>query len=652
MSSHIGLHFLLYSFIFLVFIKSTNSTVLIKAGNNVNYMCKKNIYYLSIDVVFSEKPKQEIYPFVLNLAAPENLNFKCMLDYSKSQINCFRAFSDEADFITNNTYLQFPYPFPELEDIEWDYETFLQKIYRKVWLSGSNCGNENIFNKSEPNYKEFDLEGSITSLENGFCQPSSLSNETMSKYIFDMNIAFKENEMIKNSNIEFMQEIWVPLLPQDEKGKNKLKTYQRPFSFAICKTNNIINKDNFSKFVLNCQVPIETNNIFNGVIKISSFYDELYIRQGKKTSKISLYINLNKDENELPPKNYLSLSDKDQGIICPNQPLFKIDSKESISMGLYYSENSKYTFFIKGTLSNGYYVFKNGTTVELNETYRDINFNLKVEDNLLDSDENEIFVSCTLPIGSPFKLRNRAVIKCIGKKDNKAEQNNNVDITLNWNFKINNNFNNIMISWPRSYDESNKKNIYAYQLTGLSIRQSNYACHSNNFDFYVYIYNLYREPKLSFNLPLTLPKNSYANCELFDPTALKCSLNLKHKKLIKGDQVMLPVRGSENEIFTSEGNRIIFTMNNFSKINNDHDFYVKLEEECGDYLVVGTLKDMGMSHKSSILLYIFIIIIAAIIIVGFVLYFIWKIRNKIKRGEKLTTSEENKSGNATIGGKQ
>ena len=79
---------------------------------------------------------------------------------------------------------------------------------------------------------------------------------------------------------------------------------------------------------------------------------------------------------------------------------------------------------------------------------------------------------------------------------------------------------------------------------------------------------------------------------------------------------------------------------------------MKLEEECGDYLVVGTLKDMGMSHKSSILLYIFIIIIAAIIIVGFVLYFIWKIRNKIKRGEKLTTSEENKSGNATIGGKQ
>jgi hypothetical protein len=124
-----------------------------------------------------------------------------------------------------------------------------------------------------------------------------------------------------------------------------------------------------------------------------------------------------------------------------------------------------------------------------------------------------------------------------------------------------------------------------------------------------------------------------------------------HQKLLKGAQVMLPMRGSENEIFTNEGNRIIFTMNNFSKINNDHDFYVKLEEECGDNVFVGTLKDMGMSHKSSVLTYIFIIIIAIIIIVGFVLYCIWKIKKRIQRGAKLTTSEETKGGNTTVGAK-
>ena len=653
MSSHNTLHILFYCYIFLFLIDSSTSTVLVKAGNSVNYSCDKNIYYLSIDVVFSEKPKNEMYPFTLTLAAPDNFNFKCMLDYSQSNINCLRAFSDEDDFIVSSTYLQFPYPFPELEDIEWDYETFLQKIYRKVWTPGSDCGNLNIFNKSDTNYKEFDIQGVITSLDNGLCQPASVSNETISKYTFDMNITFDQNKIDNDSNIEFMQEIWVPLLPQGEvRSKNRLKTYHRPFSFAKCKANYKITKDNYDNFVLNCELPIKTNAIFNGVIKVGAFFDELYAKQNKNISRISLYINLEKEDNEQSQKNYITLSDKDQGIICPNQPLFTIDNKESILMGVYNSETSKYTFSIKGTLSNGYYVFKNGTSVELNETYKDIHFQLKVEDNLLDSDENEVMTACTLPIGSPFQIYNKAEIKCIGQKNKKIEQNNNVDITLNWNLKVNNNFNNIMISWPKkNYDESNKKNIYLYQLTGLSIRQSNFACHNNNFDFYVYIYNLYREPKISFDLPLTLPKSNDAKCELFDTTALRCSLNLKHKKLLKGAQVMLPMRGSENEIFTNEGNRIIFTMNNFSKINNDHDFYVKLEEECGDNVFVGTLKDMGMSHKSSVLTYIFIIIIAIIIIVGFVLYFIWKIKKRIEGGAKLAASEETKGGNTTVGAK-
>ena len=114
---------------------------------------------------------------------------------------------------------------------------------------------------------------------------------------------------------------------------------------------------------------------------------------------------------------------------------------------------------------------------------------------------------------------------------------------------------------------------------------------------------------------------------------------------------MLPERGSENHIFTEDGNRIVFTMNNFSKINNDHDFYVSLQEQCGDYLVVGTLKDMGMSHSNSVVTYILIIIAISLIILGFVLYIVWKIKRRIQRGARLTTAEENKTGNKTIGGK-
>ena len=163
-------------------------------------------------------------------------------------------------------------------------------------------------------------------------------------------------------------------------------------------------------------------------------------------------------------------------------------------MGLYYNETNKYTFFLTGTLSNGYYAFKNGTTVELNQTYKDIFFNLLVQDNLIDSDEKEVNVSCILPNDSPYFLRNMAIIKCIGAKETKSNQNINVDIVLNWKLKANNNFNDIIIFWPSFYDDLHKKNLYSYELTGLSIRQTNFGCRNNNFDFYVYIYDLGREP--------------------------------------------------------------------------------------------------------------------------------------------------------------
>ena len=46
--------------------------------------------------------------------------------------------------------------------------------------------------------------------------------------------------------------------------------------------------------------------------------------------------------------------------------------------------------------------------------------------------------------------------------------------------------------------------------------------------------------------------------------------------------------------------------------------------------------------------YILIIVAIALIVVGFILYIIWKIKTKRKRGEKLASNE---SDNNTIGGK-
>ena len=641
---------ILISFFLIFLINTANGTILVKAGNEISFNCERNIYYITINVIFSDKPPKEQYPFTLKLLTPENLNFKCMLDYSKSNINCFHSFSSVDDFIQENELLQFPYPFPEFEDIEWDYETFLQKIYRKVWNAKTECGKEDILNTTSPNYKEFEIEGKISHLENKECITAFILDEEMHKYFFDINLSLEKGQFIESlknsqdnsSDIELLQEIWVPLLPREEKKSKNVETNERNFPYAYCKMNNEITKENYSNLNLNCYIPIKVNTIFNGVIRINSFFDKIYIKHGDETSIVSIYMRVDYNKNDPEAKTYITLDNNDQGIICPNQPVFTIDSKDKISMGLYFKETNKYTFFLTGTLSNGFYVFKNGTTVELNETYKDISFTLSIEDNLMESDENEVNVTCLIPSGTPYQLGDEAIAKCIGEKEKKSSQDHNVDIELNWDKKANNNFNDIIIAWPKTFEESNHKNIYGYELTGLSIRQSNYACHNNKFDFYVYIYNLYREPKLTFDLPLTMPKNGLANCEIFDPTVLKCSLNLKHKKLSKGEKVMLPEMGSTNEILTNEGNRIVFSMNNYSNINNDHDFYVALEESCGDYMVVGTLKDMGMSHKSSIVLYILIIVFICLFIAGLIAYIAYKIRLRYKRGTKLTTSEETK----------
>ena len=628
---------------------SIDSKILVKADNEINFSCDRNIYYILIDVIFANKPPKLYYPFNLMIFSSEVIDFKCMLDYPKKKIYCFHSFSDELDYIKKDEHFQFPYPFPELDDIEWDYDTFLKNVYLRVWDSKSDCGNENIYNVTDKNYKKWDLEGSLSNLENGQCVTASISKEDFHKYYFDMVLSLEGGEIYEqfqknpNTTIKLMQDIWVPLLPQEDEDDELLDE----FFFAYCSNPRIINKKNYDNIKLNCYIPIDLDLIFNGEIRIGPFFDKIYIRNGKKIEIITTYIKI----NETNGKTFASLGDQESGIICPNQPFFTIESKDDITMGLFENETNEYTFFLTGTLSNGYYSFKNGTVVELIETYKDINFSLVVKDNFIDSDENEVNVSCLLPKGTPYNEESLAIIKCKGIKEQKSVQNNNIDIVLNWKIKENNNFNNIIINWPDDHDDIKKKNIYGYKLTGLSIRQSNFGCHNNKFDFYAYIYDLGSEPKLSFELPLSNPKNLIADCELFDRTALKCSINLKHKKLSKGTKVTLPPLGSENIIDTEEGNRIIFTMNNFTQINNDHDFYVETKEECGDYLVVGTLKDLGISHKTSVVLYILIIIFFTIILAGVIVYLLYKVGIYYKRGKKLTASEETKDSNSTIGGR-
>ena len=184
---------------------------------------------------------------------------------------------------------------------------------------------------------------------------------------------------------------------------------------------------------MNCFILIDIDSLYNDDILIDSFFDEVHIQQGDKVSKISININT-KDFIDVYDEN----EEEEENIICPTLPFFIVDSKNSILMGDY-NESNTFSFFI--TLTNGYYTFKNGTRVALAQTYKDIKFDLIVQDNFLDSEDKDVSINCVLNSGTFYDEDDQTVIKCTGKRID----DNNVDIVLNWNIKENNNFKDIII---------------------------------------------------------------------------------------------------------------------------------------------------------------------------------------------------------------
>ena len=636
--NHFNLSTILSSFLIIAFIKSTIS-VTVYAQKKPSYSCSHNIFIAKIDVEFSEIPSKETITFRMFLSYPSKFEVKCLLNYAEYKLYCSRTLSDENDEVP--PMLQLPYSFPKLENITWDYDSFLNNIYRQVYIPDETCEEEN----TELNW---DSVGKINYLENGNCKPAKTIISNIHYYYFDIFINFSKGNIIKNLNtgsIELLQEIWIPLLPNIENKKNKESpTYEREFPFAYCSSDNKITIKNMLNFKLTCNIPIQYYNEFKGIIKIKQFFDIFFVKINDKGIKlISTFIST--AQNEI-----ITFGEGTKGIICPNIPIFIIESsKDGIIMDNFNPTTNEYIFNLQGTLTNGYYLFKNGTTIELGETYKDINFYLLIQDNLYKSlniyksrSIGDVLVKCKLPKGTEYDVKNEAIISCKGKKDNLAEKNNNVDIIINWELKENNNLGNIIIIWPFEYGGSvKKKNIFAYELKGLSIRQKDYGCRNNNFYFYVYLYNIGYEPKISFELPMLAP-NKNAECKIFNQKTLKCNLNLNHMKISKGYKITLPKPGEIKEIYSS-GNIIKFIMADYSQINNDHDYYVVAKEACGDYMMVGTFKDMGMSHEGSVGITIVLILFFILSSLGMIAYCVYRLKLRYKRGKKLTSAEETKT---------
>jgi len=341
--------------------------------------------------------------------------------------------------------------------------------------------------------------------------------------------------------------------------------------------------------------------------------------------------------------NFLLLDSNLNTFICPNKPILTIKNyDEGITFGGLNLSGSKYLFLLYGYLSNGY-DFTNDTLTLLEMTKEETKFYLKVTDNLEDPDHKKKTVKCTIPSGSSINNNALVEIRCIGSRS--QPENNNTDLLLNWNLEENNLFDNIIIKWP--YDLTRKKHIFYYDVKGLSVKKEDYGCFENKFYFYLYVYDLKAEPKISFNLPLEFPKNSEAVCKLYNSVTFKCVIDLRLKKLSKGGRVILP-HNMTKYLANQQQNIVLYKVDSNNTLSSPLDFMLPVEEDCGDFILVGALKDVGYTYIQVIIIIISCFVGLLLCIFGIAFCVIYEITHRNRKGPYFKHTEEKEIPNTSV----
>ena len=351
--------------------------------------------------------------------------------------------------------------------------------------------------------------------------------------------------------------------------------------------------------------------------------------------------NLAKNSKNKEP-NFLILDSNLNVFICPDKPILTIKNyDDGIGFGGLNTSGSKYLFLIYGYLTNGY-DFANDTMTLLEITKEEIKFYLKITDNLETPDNRKKSVKCTIPSGTSINKDVLIEVKCIGSRAKLG--NNNTDLLLNWGLEENNKFENIIIRWP--YDLTRKKHIFFYNVQGLSVKKENYGCFENKFFFYLYVYDLKAEPKISFNLPLIYPKNSYAECKLYNSVTFKCAIDLRLKKISKGGRIILSNNVSEY-LANKEQNIVLYSVNN-STLSSYLDFMIPVEEDCGDFILVGALKDVGYTYLQVVIIIISCFVGFLLCIFGIAFCVIYEITHRNRKGPYFKHTEEKEIPNTSV----
>lgn len=655
---HTIIIFLIFSF----FVSLSNSedqvdTIVYPKDNNIIQYCRDNAFYIKFDVRFS-KNLTKIIPFEIELPLPNRLPFKCIIDGPKSNIFCFHSFNNHVWSLSADSRMEIPYSFPYIEGIRWDYDSFLRRIYRYLWRTTENCGliysREMRIDGNPVDNVKMVLE--VSEISGGKCSASRYD------YSFNMKLKLNEGEYVdqlksakenkKNYSMKFLNKFYVPVLIGDKRERGTTtfrKDYE--YKYAICSYNEEINQNNFDKedgFNFECHISVSRYIKFKGPLQIKPFTDLNYISSTDTEGKTSINLIQVKFEilassqtkepselrnlkpvniNEINEPNFLILDSNLNIYICPDIPTLTIKNyNEGIQFGGINTSGSKFLFLLYGYLSNGY-EYVNGTLTYLDMTKEEIKFYLKVTDNL-ETDNQKKSVKCTIPSGSSINKNILVEVRCIGPRP-PIRTNNNTDLILNWAWEENNYFDDILIRWP--YDLTKKKHIFFYDVKGLSVKKSDFGCFENKFFFYLYVYDLKAEPKISFNLPLTYPKDTRAICKLYNSVTFKCIIDLRLKRLAKGDKVI--ISNEENKyVGNPESNIVLYKVSNDSE-SSQFNFVIPVEEDCGDFMLVGALKDIGYTYLQVIIIIVCSLVGIALIVFGIAFCIVYEITHRDRKGD-------------------
>ena len=320
--------------LYFIFLIHKVSSILnkIRATHEPNYYCDNNIFFIDFEVDF-DMPFDNYYSFNLVLEYPDDVKFKCFIEYQNKTIHCSSNLNSNNFNFEMNQIFQLPTSFPKVKGYLWDYDSFVKNVYGKYYLLNYNCLKKNLenpLNKKVDN--EYALIFNITSIYDNRCSYSR--NVEENKYFFNMKLnvldGFLKKDIEKTINkdgdigfieFKFLQEIWVPILFGN--NINNLEELKKDiyYPFAFCSMKDKISNLNLNDLIkegidFECYIPIPEDQLMMGIIQIKPFYDQIYLKLNKDQvtevifTQIYFNINITKEQTDNENKQKMRRNDE------------------------------------------------------------------------------------------------------------------------------------------------------------------------------------------------------------------------------------------------------------------------------------------------------------------------------------------------------